>query len=622
VTQTPAPTSDSRSPGTAADAALPSWDLSDLYAAPDDPKLAADLDRAEAEARAFNAAHAGKLAGLPGDALAAAIATYERIEEMLGRAMSYAQLVFSGDAQSSENGRFYQTMQERVTTISSHLLFVTLEINRIEDGALESKIGGSAALARWRPWLRDLRVFRPHQLSDDLEKLLHEKEVTGRAAWNRLFDETVANMRVTVAGEDLTVSAALNKLSDRDRDVRAAAAAGVSRAFGDNIRLFSLITNTLAKDKEIIDGWRHYPRPTSARNRANMVEDPVVDALVSAVTASFPKLSHRYYAMKARWLGLEKLQHWDRNAPLPDDADSLIPWADAVARVQAAYGAFSPELARIAAPFFEKPWIDAALRPGKSGGAFAHPTVPSAHPYLLMNYHGRARDVMTLAHELGHGVHQVLAAQQGYLMSSTPLTLAETASVFGEMLTFRAVLDAERDPKKRRMLLAGKVEDMLNTVVRQIAFYRFETLLHEERRRGEIPQDRIGEIWMQVQTESLGPAFDFTPDYHVYWAYIPHFVHTPFYVYAYAFGDCLVNALYGVFRDGHPGFQQKYLEMLKAGGTRRHKELLAPFGLDASQPAFWQKGLDVISGFIDELERADAAEPSAQAPRGASKKAS
>jgi oligoendopeptidase F len=583
---------------------LPSWDLSDLYASPQDPKLAADLDRAEADARAFHDAHAGKLADIGGDALASAIARYEAIEEVLGRAMSYAQLIFSGDAQSAENGRFYQTMQERVTAISSHLLFLTLELNRLDDAALAQKVAGSAALARWQPWLRDLRVFRPHQLSDELEKLLHEKEVTGRSAWNRLFDETVAGMRVKVAGEELTVSAALNKLSDRDRDVRAAAAKGVSEAFGEKVRLFSLITNVLAKDKEIIDGWRQYPRPTSYRNRSNMVEDEVVDALVTAVRESFPRLSHRYYAMKAKWLGLPKLMHWDRNAPLPDQDDASIPWKDATQRVLDSYAAFSPELAGIGRRFFDKPWVDAALRPGKASGAFAHPTVPSAHPYLLVNYHGKTRDVMTLAHELGHGVHQILAAEQGYLMSSTPLTLAETASVFGEMLTFRALLDAEKDPRRRRGLLASKVEDMLNTVVRQIAFYRFETLLHDERRKGEVAVERIGELWMQVQTESLGPAFDFTPDYNVYWAYIPHFVHTPFYVYAYAFGDCLVNALYGVFREGHPGFQKKYLEMLKAGGTKRHKELLAPFGLDASDPAFWRKGLDVIAGFIDELEQA------------------
>ncbi len=584
-------------------AELPAWDLSDLYRAPDDPALAADLDRAEADAKAFAERHAGQLGGLSGDGLAAAIAAYERIEEVLGRAMSYAQLIFAGDAQNPENGRFYQTVQERVTTVSSHLVFFTLELNRLEDRALDAKLESSAALARWRPWLRDLRVFRPHQLSDELEKLLHEKEVTGRAAWNRLFDETIAGMTVPVAGEEMTVSAALNRLSDRDRAVREAAARGVSEAFGSRIRLFSLITNVLAKDKEILDGWRRYPRPTSARNRANMVEDEVVDALVTAVRESYPRLSHRYYAMKAKWLGLPKLQHWDRNAPLPDEDDRPIAWPDAVKRVLESYGAFSPTLASIGRRFFDSPWVDAALRPGKASGAFAHPTVPSAHPYLLLNYHGKSRDVMTLAHELGHGVHQVLAAQQGYLLSSTPLTLAETASVFGEMLTFRAVLDAETDPRRRRAMLAGKVEDMLNTVVRQIAFYRFETLLHEERRRGELAAERIGELWMQVQTESLGPAFDFSPDYRCYWAYIPHFVHSPFYVYAYAFGDCLVNALYGVYREGAvPDFERKYIALLQAGGTLRHRDLLAPFGLDASDPAFWKRGLDVIAGFIDEIE--------------------
>ncbi len=586
--------------------ALPVWDLSDLYAGAGDPRLEADLSRVEAEARAFHEAHAGKLEKMSGDALAGAIAAYERIEEVLGRVMSYASLVFAGDAQDAANGRFYQTMQERVTAISSHTLFFSLELNKLEDAVLEKKIAGSKALAHWHPFLRDLRVFRPHQLSDEVERLLHEKEVTGRAAWNRLFDETIAGMEVKVGEEVLNVSGALNKLSDRDRAVREAAARGVSAAFGEKARLFTLITNTLAKDKEIIDGWRHYPRPGSSRNRANMVEDEVVDALVDAVVASFPALSHRYYAMKAKWLGLPKLQHWDRNAPLPAEDDSDIPWDAARERVLAAYSGFSPELGRIGKEFFDRPWIDAALRPGKASGAFAHPTVPSAHPYLLLNYHGKSRDVMTLAHELGHGVHQVLAARQGYLMSGTPLTLAETASVFGEMLTFRAVLDAETDPKRRRALLAGKVEDMLNTVVRQIAFYRFETLLHDARRKGELSREEIGALWMQVQVESLGPAFEFTPDYEIYWSYIPHFIHTPFYVYAYAFGDCLVNALYGVFQEGSvPHFQEKYLELLKAGGTLRHKELLAPFGLDASDPAFWHKGLNVIAGFIDELERDD-----------------
>ncbi|HEY5299135.1 MAG TPA: M3 family oligoendopeptidase, partial [Acetobacteraceae bacterium] len=484
-----------------------------------------------------------------------------------------------------------------------------LELNRLDDAALEAKLGpragpGDPGAARWRPWLRDLRVFRPHQLSDDLERLLHEKEVTGRAAWSRLFDETVAGMRVPLRGEELTVNAALNKLSDKDRATREAAGHAIATAFGANVKLFALLTNTLAKDKQIIDTWRHYPRPGSSRNRANMVEDEVVDALVSAVTADFPRLSHRYYTLKAKWLGLDRLQYWDRNAPLPDDDDAKIEWNAARDRVLGAYGAFSGELAEVGGRFFNRPWIDATLREGKAGGAFAHPTVPSAHPYLLLNYHGRTRDVMTLAHELGHGVHQILAAEQGYLMADTPLTLAETASVFGEMLTFRAILDAEHDKQRRRVMLAAKVEDMLNTVVRQTAFYRFETLLHDERRHGELLPERIGALWRQVQTESLGPVFEFAPEYDVFWAYIPHFIHSPFYVYAYAFGDCLVNALYAVFQSGHSGFQAKYLAMLRAGGTKRHQELLAPFGLDASDPAFWKRGLDIIAGFIDELEAA------------------
>jgi oligoendopeptidase F len=579
---------------------LPAWDLSDLYASPDDPRAMADLTQAEQSAKAFAQARAGKLAGLSGADLAAAIAEYEGIQETLGRVGSYAQLLFAEDSTDPAVGRFYQTVNERMTAIGSELIFFTLELNRLDDSVLEGKFSHKA-LARYRPWLRDLRVFRPHQLSDELEKLTNERDLTANGAWVRLFDETVAAMRIDLGAETLTVSDVLNKLSDRDRSVREAAGKAIGKAFGDNIRLFSLITNTLAKDKEIEDTWRHHARPTSFRNRANMVEDEVVDALATAVRGSYPRLSHRYYQMKAKWLGLDKLQHWDRNAPLPNDDDRKIAWPDASKQVLDAYAAFSPDLAAVGRRFFDKPWIDARLKPGKSGGAFAHPTVPSVHPYLLLNYHGKTRDVMTLAHELGHGVHQVLAGPQGALMSHTPLTLAETASVFGEMLTFRSLLDAA-SPAQRRIMLAAKTEDMLNTVVRQVAFYQFETLLHDERRSGELLPERIGELWMQVQTESLGPAFEFTPEYSVFWSYVPHFIHSPFYVYAYAFGDCLVNALYAVFQSGHPGFQAKYLDMLRAGGTKRHKELLAPFGLDASDPAFWNKGLDVISGFIDELE--------------------
>jgi oligoendopeptidase F len=581
---------------------LPSWDLTDLYESPDSPAIHADLARTEQEARDFGADYAGKLAVLPGAELARAMARFEAIDEVLGRIMSYAQLLFSQDSTSATAGQFYQQMMERVTEVSALTLFFRLELNKIDDDVLAAKYA-DPAFARWRPYLRDLRVYRKHQLSDELERFIHERDVSGRAAWSRLFDETIAGMRVHVGEESLTVSAALNKLSDADRSSREQAGKAVGAAFGERIKLFSLITNTLAKDKEILDTWRHYPRPGTERNLSNVVEDSVVDALVSAVVADFPRLSHRYYTLKAGWLGLDKLQHWDRNAPLPGDDDKAITWDEARNTVLTAYSRFDPDLGAIGQRFFERNWIDATLREGKSGGAFAHPTVPSVHPYILMNYHGRTRDVMTLAHELGHGVHQVLAGVQGHLMSGTPLTLAETASVFGEMLTFRALLDAETDPARKRLMLASKVEDMLNTVVRQTAFYRFETLLHDARRKGELLPEQIGELWLQVQTESLGPIFEFTPEYNVFWAYIPHFVHSPFYVYAYAFGDCLVNALYAEFQAGHPDFQAKYKKMLTAGGTLVHRDLLAPFGLDASDPAFWRRGLDIISGFIDELEQ-------------------
>jgi len=474
-------------------------------------------------------------------------------------------------------------------------------LNKIEDGALAAKLA-APELARYAPWLRDVRAMRPHQLSDEIERLLHQKYVVGRAAWIRLFDETMARLRFPLAGESLTSAEILNRLTDRDGGVRQAAAKSIGNVLGENQRTFALITNTLVKDKEIEDGWRGFTRPVSSRNLANYVEDEVVEALVQAVRAAYPRLSHRYYALKAKWFGVDTLPYWDRNAPLPEDLDRTIPWEEARQTVLAAYGAFSGPLADIGRRFFERSWIDAPVRPGKSPGAFAHPTVPSAHPYLLLNYQGRTRDVMTLAHELGHGVHQVLAAPQGHLMADTPLTLAETASVFGEMLTFRALLKAETDAKRRKIMLAGKVEDMLNTVVRQIAMHGFETRVHDERRTGELLPDRLGEIWLETQRECLGPALRFDDEYRHYWAYVPHFVHSPFYVYAYAFGDCLVNSLYAVYENAGEGFAEKYLDMLRAGGSKRHKELLAPFGLDASDAKFWSRGLEVVAGFIDELE--------------------
>ncbi|RMF10068.1 MAG: M3 family oligoendopeptidase [Alphaproteobacteria bacterium] len=589
-------------------AKLPEWDLSDLYAGPDAPEIERDLETAAAEARAFENRYQGRLATLDGAGLAEAIAAYEAIQERLGRLTSFADLLQAGNVIDPDIACFQQNIEERVNAITLHLLFFTLEVNRIDDATLDRWLGESEALARYRPWLDQVRRFRPHQLADDMERLLHEKEVAGRAAWVRLFDETMAALTFEVTDPQtgdtrtLGVEETLHLLSDRDGARRKAAADALTRTLRENIRLFALVTNTLAKDKEIEDRWRSYASPEDARHLANNVEPEVVEALRSAVVEAYPRLSHRYYALKASWMGQERLEFWDRNAPLPEDADEEIPWDRARDMVLSAYRAFSPRLADMGVKFFENAWIDAPVRKGKAPGAFAHSTVPSAHPYLFLNYLGKTRDVMTLAHELGHGVHQLLAAPQGLLLAHTPLTLAETASVFGEMLTFRALLADTKDPVRKRVLLASKVEDMLNTVVRQIAFYEFERRIHAERRQGEIKAGRIGEIWLDVQHQSLGPAINLGDGYEVYWSYIPHFIHSPFYVYAYAFGDCLVNALYATYQEEPDGFEDKYLALLQAGGSLGHKDLLAPFGLDASDPGFWQRGLGVMSGLIDELE--------------------
>lgn len=581
---------------------LPTWRLSDLYSGPNGEDLEAAFEDVAKQILAFEASYAGKVAELEGKEFGLAIESYEAISDLLGRIGSFAQLYHSQNIADPERGQFYQNTVDRMTSLSSKTLFFTLAINRIDDEELEAKLADPVA-AKYRSWLRDLRVYKDHELNDDLERLLHEKYVTGRAAWARLFDETEAGVQCVVGKETLTLTEALNRLSDTNPERRKAAAKSIGAALGDKGQLFAYITNVMAKDKSIEDEWRGYARPVSSRNLANLVEDEVVEALVSAARGAYAETSHRYYALKARWFGKDKLEYWDRNAPLPAAEDRVIPWDEAKRTVLDAYDGFTPLMAETAEPFFDNGWIDAPASPGKASGAFSHPTVPSVHPYILVNYLGSSRDVMTLAHELGHGVHQVLAADQGPLLCDTPLTLAETASVFGEMLTFRSLLEKEERPDQRRALLAGKVEDMLNTVIRQIAFHEFERCVHDERKEGELSLERICEIWMSVQAESLGPAFRFDEEYKYYWTYVSHFVHVPFYVYAYAFGDCLVNSLYKVYTEKSvPNFEDKYIDMLKAGGTLRHKELLAPFGLDASDPAFWSRGMETLTGLIDELE--------------------
>ncbi|RWR12989.1 M3 family oligoendopeptidase [Sinirhodobacter populi] len=585
--------------------ALPDWDLSDLYTAPDAPELARDMAWLETECAAFARDYEGKLATLDAAAMAECIHRYEAIDTTAGRIMSYAGLRYYQNTVDAGRAKFMSDAQDRITGYTTPLVFFSLEFNRIEDATYQA-LFSDPALARYKPVFDRMRAMKPYQLSDELEKFLHDQSVVGAAAWNRLFDETTAALEFDVDGEKLNLEATTTLMQDHDRAKRETAAKALAGVFDDNLKIFARVHNTLAKDKEIEDRWRKMPTPQTARHLSNDVEPEVVEALRNAVVAAYPRLSHRYYRLKAKWLGLDRLQIWDRNAPLPTETPRTIMWDEAKATVLGAYADFSPKMAEIAQPFFERGWIDAGVKPGKAPGAFAHPTVTTVHPYVMLNYLGKPRDVMTLAHELGHGVHQVLAAKQGELLASTPLTLAETASVFGEMLTFRALLDRAKTPAERKTLLAGKVEDMINTVVRQIAFYDFECKLHAARAKGELTPEDINALWMSVQAESLGDAFDFMPGYETFWCYIPHFVHTPFYVYAYAFGDGLVNALYATYAGGLPDFQSKYFAMLEAGGSKHHKELLAPFGLDASDPAFWNRGLDMIAGFIDELEAMEA----------------
>ena len=585
---------------------LPEWNLGDLYAGLADPAVKRDLDRVDADCVAFEEAYKGKLAALAaapdgGAALGKAVRRYEAISDLSGRLSSYATLIHEGDTVDPARTKFYGDVQERMTAAWTRLLFFELELNRIDDAVLDAAMA-DGVLCHYRPWLEDVRRYRPYQLEDRVEQLFHEKSMTAYSAWNRQFDATIANLRFKVTGKTLAIEQTLNQLQDRDGKKRKAAAEALAATFKQGVQQFTLITNTLAKDKEIADRWRGFADIADDRHLLNRVEREVVDALVVAVRAAYPRLSHHYYALKAKWFGKTRLPHWDRNAPLPQVPTRTIGWPEAKDTVLTAYGAFSPKMATIAARFFDERWIDAPVRPGKAPGAFSHPTTPSAHPYVLLNYQGKPRDVMTLAHELGHGVHQVLAAPNGALMAPTPLTLAETASVFGEMLTFKKLLAATGDGKERKAMLAAKVEDMINTVVRQIAFYSFERAVHTERKNGELTADRIGELWLDVQRESLGPAIEIKPGYETFWVYIPHFIHSPFYVYAYAFGDCLVNSLYAVYEHAAEGFAERYLAMLAAGGTKAYGELLKPFGLNARDPAFWERGLGVIERMIAELE--------------------
>ena len=584
----------------------PTWDLTDLYDGIADGAIAADIAACRQEAEQLEAAWQGRLANADGAALAGLIADYEHILEMLGKAQSHAQLLFAASTTDSQIARHHQSIREASADIGARLLFIELELAALDDAHV-TQLLDTPALAVWQPWLRRVRAWAPHQLAPDMERMLAERAPSGRGAWVRLFDETAAALRFSFGGADVTEAEILNALSSPNGDERRAAGESLSTTLKDNERLLSLVLNTIAKDKEVEDRWRGFARPVDSRNLDNDVDDDTVDALVGAVDSRNADLAHRYYRLKAGWMGGETINWWDRNAPLPGGDDRQFSWGEARQLVLDSFAGFDQQMAEQAEPFFSRNWIDAEPRAGKSSGAFSHPVTPSAHPYILMNFSGKSRDVMTLAHEMGHGIHQRLAADRGYLMSDTPLTLAETASVFAEMLAFRRLVDSADDPAIRRRLLAGKVEDMLNTVVRQIAFHNFETRFHDARRNAELTAEEISDIWMETQRAALGPSVVTGDDYRPIWGYIPHFVHTPFYVYAYAFGDCLVNALWQSYQLAQAGgqaadFVTGYRNLLQAGGTERYDVALQRFDLDPRDPAFWSLGLDMISGMIDELE--------------------
>ena len=582
---------------------LPVWNLGDLYSSINSRKILKDLNLIEKLSKSFSKKYEGKVIKLSAIKLLKAIEEIEKIDEIMDKILSYAHLLVSENIENEKNKIFFQQMQEKITKFSSMLIFFTLELNQISDKKIKIFFK-EKKLIKYKNWIINRRSFKPYQLDKKLEKLLQDKSLTSSSAWIRLFDDTIAALRFPFKNKLLSSAEILNFLSDNKSSTRKAAAKSVGKTLGKNINLFATITNTLAKDKSINDEWRKLPNPVSARNLSNVVEDKVVDALSNTVRDSYKQLSHRYYSIKAKWFGIKKLKYWDRNAPLPFQSKKQYTWDSAREIVTKAYTDFNPSIGKIVEIFFEKSWIHAPVMTGKSPGAFSASTVPSVHPYILLNFQGKSRDVATLAHELGHGIHQYLSAnKQGHFNSSTPLTLAETASVFGEMLTFKSLLKNEKNLKEKKALLANKVEDMLNTVVRQIAFYQFEKEVHLQRKKSELSTEEICSIWIQVQKESLGPSIEFEEEYKYYWSYIPHFIHSPFYVYAYAFGDCLVNSLYGVYEEGLSNFDKKYITLLESGGSKDYKNLLKPFHLNPSNADFWKKGIKVIENFIDDLEK-------------------
>ena len=580
---------------------LPEWDLGDLYQGIDCPELERDFNILAQRVEDFEDRYKGKLTNAKDSTLLACVEDYQSIIALETRVLSYASLMHVTDLNNPELGKFSNDCRERITQLTKQLVFLESEICEIEESTYCQHLDSNPALARYRQFLDQLRKLKPHILSPDLEKFAKECSILNYS-WIRLFDETIAAITCNVEGENLTLVQTLEKLNHKNRGLREKSAKALANEFGKRQSLFTLVINTLAKSKAIEDEWRSFDSPQSARHLANNIDGSIIDSLRRVIVESYPDLSHRYYKMKSQWLELDRLQIWDRSAPLPFQSDKKFSWEEAQDIVRVSFRDFSTEMASIAELFFTNPWIHAPIRIGKASGAFSHPTVTDVHPYILLNYTGQPRDVMILAHELGHGIHQILASKQGELLADTPLTLAETASVFAEMLTFDNLLGSAGGEIEQKALIAGKVEDMINTVARQISFYDFESRLHTSRVNGELTSDEIGKIWMDNQKECLGPAFEFMDGYKTFWSYIPHFIHAPFYVYAYAFGQGLVHGLYSVYRDNQEGFADKYMHLLKAGGSKRYDELLAQFDFDLSDSRFWERTVESIAHYIDLLE--------------------
>lgn len=577
---------------------LPVWNLKDFYPSNKSKEFDNDLLKLEKDIKNFSSNFKGKIKNLNPREISKIIRQFEKIEELIGKIKSYAFLYYCTDQLNPKTSSFYQMIQEKLTKLESGMLFFTIELNNLNEKSYKNLRNTNFFV-----WIQNLRKYKKFQKNESIEKILLDKSITSSNSWIRLFDETMARLKFSFRGKKLNESEILNLMSSKNSEIRKEASSSFSDKLKENIHLFSMITNILSKDLQIENSIRGFEKADSSRHLSNQVDPSDVECLCETVKKNYKILSHRYYKYKAKVFNVKKLNYWDRNAPYPNQLSENIKWEEAKKIVTEAYQSFDVRISEIVELFFKNSWIHASVMNGKTSGAFAHPTVPGCHPYILLNYQNKIRDVMTLAHELGHGVHQFLANSKGLLLSDTPLTLAETASVFGEMLTFRSILKKSKTVKQRKSVLRAKIEDMLNTVVRQISFYEFEKEVHKKRLHSELKIEEINDIWMSTQKESLGPSIKLDTDYGYFWAYIPHFIHSPFYVYAYAFGDCLVNSLYAKYENHFEGFNDNYVDLLKAGGTVHYSELLKNFDLNASDPDFWQGGLDIINNLIDELEQ-------------------